>query len=186
MAFRSWTLLVAVAVLALGNPAQANLVTNPGFETSDFTGWTQSGNTGFTGVDGSPHSGSSAAFFGPVGSLGFISQNLGTTPGAGYDLRFFLRTDGGTPSEFQVLWNGAVVLDKTNLPATGYSETDLLNLLATGALTPLSFGFRDDPGFMFFDNVSVTPTPEPATVVLCGTAMAAAGLGGWRRLIRGK
>jgi len=39
---------------------------------------------------------------------------------------------------------------------------------------------------MFFDDVAVTPTPEPATVVLFGTAMAAAGLGGWRRLIRSK
>ncbi len=181
MTFRSWIPVVVVAILALASQAQANLVTNPGFETGDFTGWTQSGNLGFTGVDGSPHSGAFAAFFGPVGSLGFLSQSLATTPGTGYDLRFFLQADGGVPSEFQVVWNGSVILDKTNAPASGYAETALLNLLATGSLTPLMFGFRDDPGFLFLDDVAVTPTPEPGTVVLLGTAMVGLGLGGWRR-----
>ena len=51
--------ITVVAVLALvALPAfaadvcqtPANLVVNCGFETGDFTGWTQSGNTGFTGV----------------------------------------------------------------------------------------------------------------------------------------
>ena len=184
MAFRSLIPAVVVAILAVGSQAQANLVTNPGFETGDFTGWAQSGNLGFTGVDGSPHSGTFAAFLGPVGSLGFLSQSLVTTPGTGYDLRFFLQTDGGVPSEFQVFWNGALILDKTNPPASGYAETALLNLLATGSSTPLQFGFRDDPGFLFLDDVAVTPTPEPATVVLFATAMVGVGLRGWRRLTR--
>ena len=41
--------------------------------------WKQSGNKSFTGVDGSqPNTGKFAAFFGPVGSLGLIAQNVAT------------------------------------------------------------------------------------------------------------
>ena len=41
----------AVALsFAIAAPASANLVTNGSFETGNFTGWTQSGNTGFMGV----------------------------------------------------------------------------------------------------------------------------------------
>ena len=42
--------LCAVLLIAFACHASANLVTNGGFETGDFTGWTQSGNTGFTSV----------------------------------------------------------------------------------------------------------------------------------------
>jgi hypothetical protein len=58
-------LRAAAQVLAIffGGAAQANIVTNPGFETGDFTGWTLSGDTSFTFVEGFfPHSGSFSAF----------------------------------------------------------------------------------------------------------------------------
>jgi hypothetical protein len=60
--------LAFVAVLVIGLSvtssavASGNLVNNPGFETMDFTGWSQSGNTDFTFVDGDPHGGVAAAW----------------------------------------------------------------------------------------------------------------------------
>jgi hypothetical protein len=49
--------LTAAAALSIAHPAKANLVTNGGFETGDFTGWTVSGSAA-VGVDFvPPHSG---------------------------------------------------------------------------------------------------------------------------------
>ena len=78
--------LAAAATLSYATPAFANFVANPGFETGDFTDWTQFGNTGFTGVQGDfagvpPHSGNFQAFFGSVDSTGGIFQDLTTVAG---------------------------------------------------------------------------------------------------------
>jgi hypothetical protein len=176
--------LAALVVFGLGAPAAkadvctvaGNLVANCGFETGDFTSWTQSGNTGFTGVTTVPHSGTFGAFFGPVGSLGFISQNLVTTPGALYNLSFWLLSDGGQTSEYQVRFNGVTIADVVNPPAFGYTLFTFNNLLATTASTQLQFGFRDDPGFLELDDIVVVPAgaavPEPITLVLLGTGLA--------------
>ena len=44
-------LVLCATALVFCNAARADLVTNGGFvETGDFTGWTQFGNTGFSGV----------------------------------------------------------------------------------------------------------------------------------------
>lgn len=149
-------LVAALLAVLAPNIAHTNLVSNPGFETGNFSGWIQFGNVGFTGVDGLPHSGSFSAFLGPVGSCGFLSQTLAMTPGQRYNLGFFLQNDGFTPNEFQVTWNGSVISDQFNLPAFGYTERDFLNLLATSPTTPLVFGFRNDPGFLHLDDIAVT------------------------------
>src|SRR5258708_2856220 len=89
---------LAVAIgLTVSHAAYAQeLLANPGFETGDFTGWTQSGNTGFSGATGAPHTGQFGAFFGPVGSMGFISQDLATIPGAAYEISWWLGNFRGT------------------------------------------------------------------------------------------
>ena len=42
--------LTAVAALSVAYPAKANLITNPGFETGNFTGWTVVGSGAYPEV----------------------------------------------------------------------------------------------------------------------------------------
>ena len=136
------------------------LVQNGGFETA-FTGWTQSGNDGATLLSTNAlyvHSGTNGAQLGPFGSLGFISQTLATTPGASYVLSFWLDspTNGLTPNEFLVSWNGATLFGQINLPAIGWTNLQF-SVTATGTTAVLQFGFRDDPSYFGLDDISVAP-----------------------------
>jgi hypothetical protein len=161
--------LTAAAALSFATPGFANLVTNPGFETGDFTGWTQFDDTGFSGVDGNPHAGTFAAFFGPVGDTGGIFQSLATAPGAMYTLSFWLSNDGGPGNSFSASWNGVVIPGSilTDAGAFGYTQFTFTGLLATGAATDLRFTFRNDPSFWFLDDVDVEAqaTPEAFSTV---------------------
>jgi PEP-CTERM motif len=163
--------------LAISGPAQAvvNLVTNGSFETGDFSGWTLSGNTGFTGVEcpGAPNAGpgdgNCDAFLGPVGSDGRLSQVLNTVIGRTYAINFDFQPDGGTPSDFSATFGGATLFSRTNPAASPYQVLGFL-AVATTATTTLAFNFRDDPGFLKLDSAAVT-VPEPATIALLAIGM---------------
>ncbi|MGD0745485.1 MAG: LamG-like jellyroll fold domain-containing protein, partial [Verrucomicrobiota bacterium] len=149
-----------------GNANLSSLVSNGGFETGDFSGWTDDGSGDVTADTNYVHSGAYGAEFGEVGSLGYIYQTLSTAPGTNYYLSFWLDSpDGLTPNEFLVSWNGTTLLDETNLPAIGWTNI-LFQVTATGHSTVLEFGFRDDPTELGLDDVSVTTTnPVPAAPV---------------------
>jgi len=172
--------MVAAMGFAVGisGPAYAaNIVVNGSFETGDFTGWTATGNSGFSGVEcpgapfAGPGDGNCDAFLGPVGSNGTLSQVLNTLPGRFYSINFDFQPDGGQTSFFSAVWDAQPALfSVTNPPASPYQVLHF-TALATAATTSLSFNFRDDPGFLKLDSVSVA-VPEPGTMALLAIGMS--------------
>jgi hypothetical protein len=151
-------------------------IANRGFEMGDFTAWRTNGNAAYTAVTTKSlyvHSGRFGAQVGPIGSLGYLSQNLFTAPGTNYLLSFWLNNpDGETPNEFRVSWNGTTLLDQTNLPATGWTNI-LLQAAATGTNTMLQFGFRNDNAYFGLDDVSLVPLVPP---IITGITLAGPNL----------
>ena len=154
-----------------------NLVTNGSFETGDFTGWDQVGDTSFTFVTdvvvaGGPTDGTFHAAFGPVDpSGGFIIQTLATIPGQTCIFSFDLANLGGTPNAFGAIWDDVFVLVTGDLPGFDYGSFSG-EFVASGASTVIGFGFYHDPSFFLIDNISVAVIPEPGT-----WAMLIAGFG---------
>jgi hypothetical protein len=168
--------LPSVSAAPIGNEVGPNLVSNGGFE-SGLTGWSASGFQlqGFDyGIDSMSHSGSSSFQGGAIDSLGFLTQTLATVPGTAYNIDFWLASDGFFENELRVLWNGQTVYDKADLFPQGFTQV-VIDPLATSTFTTLSFGFRDDSGFLHIDDVSVRAVaaiPEPSDFALMAVGLA--------------
>ena len=199
-------LIAATIAAAAAAPGSANILVNGSFETGDFTGWTQFGNTDFSSVQtvgptgpgegpgcevcaaldgvqgGGAPDGDYIASFGPVESQGGILQSVMTTAGASYTLSFVLRNEGGVPNFFSVSFGDTVLESMTDAPQSDY-QTYSYTLTGTGTANDLTFTFRDDPSYWDLDAVSLdadsTDVPEPAMLGLFG--LGAVGLGLARR-----
>ena len=168
-------LLISMAGRAHAGPIT---ITNPGFETVNFSGWTTTPIEALFGVrDFSPHSGILSAVFGEstVGSYDAISQTLTTTPGDVVDVTFWLQNEDGGTNDFQALWNGAVVFDRLNAGAFPYTLQSFI-VPATSSSSTLTFRAYNQASFFYLDDVSATESlaavPEPTSLTLMALGLA--------------
>jgi hypothetical protein len=179
--YRSTAIIVMVLVSGV---AQANLVTNPGFE-SGATGWTFSDGNASDGRDvgtcESPcviaNTGTWAGFKNLFdGGVGTISQSIVTTIGTNYLVELFLADNtfetGTVTASFGSTLGVSVTGADTSTTYSGYSFTHT----ATNTLTDFVFGGTVTSGTFFIDDVSIevvppSAVPVPAAVWLFGTAL---------------
>jgi len=186
-------LKISVAVLALAGSgaSHANLISNGGFESGSFAGWTTNslacsgvGATailavpGCYGIDSDPgtHSGSNAAYLGTYGGGGSISQIISTITGQMYTVNFFLANGSyqnlSVPNDFLVQWNGGTTLmHLNNAPAAGFASYTF-SALATSGTSSLSFTNQQNPSYWVLDDVSVNSSvPEPSALGILGLGL---------------
>jgi len=176
--------IVCTGAIAFALPAQADVV-NGGFETGTLAGWTQTGDTSFSGVDPfAARSGAFGAYFGPV-QTGGISQTFATTANTTYVAAFSLAHDDNLrPNSFSWSWNGVTQPSPnfTNAAAFGYTDFSSL-VLATGSSSTIAFSFSEPQSFWRLDNVtvSVAAVPEPSTWAMMILGFAGIGFMAYRR-----
>jgi hypothetical protein len=176
------------ALFFAGAPkAHANLLVNGGFEDGNFNGWTQGDNTGFTGVQGNfsgvnPEEGNDQAFFGPVGSTGFITQTFADTAGQSYEVSLWMYNFGGTPSSFNASLDSTSFVNLTDSSAQPYTNYTL-QFTGTGSDT-VTITARQDPSYWLVDNVQVNQVsgvPEPSTWAMMILGFVGLGFLAYRR-----
>ena len=172
---------VLVSATLMGSLANANLVTNGGFEDG-LSGWQNDGNFTLGSFNGYTPFGTSALYFGCVGQLCSTRQTIATTAGASYVFSFEYGSDAGTPNELIASFDGVTVFHTINDVTDtrpGY-VLETFNVTASGSSTLVEFLGRNDPTYQSIDNVSVVDAPasvpEPTSFALAGLALLGLGL----------
>jgi hypothetical protein len=162
--------------------SRTNLIINPGFETGDFTGWTQSGDTGFTFVNAARpvvHSGGYGALLGPS-DLGMLEQGFAAPPDAVLAIGFWLRNLATATSFFSASLNGAELFSLSDAPGFDYTEYRFVATGSGSGRNTLTFAARHGLSYFALDTVSVVASP-PAPAAVAPPQSRLPGLAGARR-----
>jgi hypothetical protein len=191
IAIRGFCLLTVAMFLILTVQAHANVITNGGFESGDFSGWskvnvgnwydsTDKVTSNESGIVG-PEEGNYFATFSNwdyQGDAG-ITQTASTTPGQTYLLSFWFIDTGGIAekSHFEITWNGNLLRDFSNENVPSWTNYTF-SVTGTGSDVVTFMGYDD--AWNGLDNISLTPTtiPAPGAILLGSIGV---GLVGWLR-----
>ena len=157
---------VMIATGVVQTASAQELITNGGFETGTFSGWSLSG-SGSSGVyyngsnDPTLHNYRSAFIGAPV----TLYQNIATTVGQSYTFGFTNEVDPGSAIDsFSAAFGGQSVFSESTSSQPFIARSFSVTALSTS--TQVSFTFSGG-NFENFDNVTVTAlaaaAPEPST-----------------------
>ncbi len=183
-------LMILCASFGAQNVLADELVTNGGFETGDFTGWTLSGTvttssfaSQFYGVDAQDAAaGSYGAYLGSELSPLTVSQTLTVQPARYYTISLSLAQNSapltGFTNLFSASFGGQTFFSEANAPVSSFTPYSFTVSAASGSAL-LQFTSQNDLGYFSLDNVSVSTgsaTPEPATLLLIAPVLGALAL----------
>ncbi|GAQ90005.1 hypothetical protein KFL_005890010, partial [Klebsormidium nitens] len=163
--------------------AGANLITNGGFETNSFTGWTKAGTTNFffvyhnltdlaadqDAVQGAQpdtyaptsRSGYYAAAFGSPGS---IAQAVATTSGVTYTVTFLFgvgsNSGKATPNSLTVTAGSTTIFTMSSTPQQDFVSYSAV-FTASSTSTTVKFALTDNPSSLHLDDIAVSPPSPP-------------------------
>jgi hypothetical protein len=175
-------LIASAATVAVGfitTTAQADLITNGGFETGDFTGWIVNAVSYPMYIVTSPvQTGNYAAQIAgyDYGPDTLTQNNILTTAGQVYLLSFGRWQDVALPNGLTVTWNGNLIFSEADIVTGAPYQNFSFNVVGTGS-DSLVFTAYNNPAFTYLDDVSVNPVPGPiAGAGLPGLLAACGGL----------
>ena len=151
-----------------------NIVTNCGFESGSFSGWSVTGNLeggingNLVGVDDSnPNSGTYESYFGatseynqtgsgnPYGPVTTLSQTVAALPAQYYEVSFYLDNNGCSVTDnpgcgdyhnyFDAYFNGVLLTKEYDLPYSGVYDEYVFIVPTSGGVNPYN------PGGLQFD-----------------------------------
>lgn len=146
-----------------------NLVLNGSFETGDFTNWTGDG-TNNNIIIGGGFDDLNYNYIGNTESHKTISQSINTLKGGNYTLNYYLKNDGGEPTQYFAasLDGGTTVIPESVIDFSGPGDLPFMDWtlytfsFTAGDSTTLSFITQQDPaGFELTAITLIGPPSQP-------------------------
>ena len=158
------------ALGSLTEDAGPTVAVNGGFESGDLTGYFAFGSVSVDPLFFGGEFGNYSARLGASINPGLLGQTVATTPGQHYIVSFYVGGDAdASANSLSVSWDGATIFSQTDV-TLGFTKYTF-DLVGDGSqpTTELLFNFLTDGTGLFVDQISITPTPGPATETTSGS-----------------